>query len=229
MPATNKPKHARFNPQQDVPSPVWDGFAHKAQTWDNPIKVSMAEQFVSAIHQSHMFPSHARIMDVGCGTGLVGLALLPAVDELLLVDTSPAMLAVLRDKINGSPADSLIAQKYAAGKVEVFQAMLEHLPPILPVDAIVTLLALHHMEDLSAFFAESKRRLASGGVLVIGDLYTEDGSFHGMEKVPHNGFDLPVLEETLFQQGFVHVKHAPLMSIEKNGLTYHLFVLLAKV
>lgn len=217
------------NESKESVSRPHDGFAHKAKTWDNPLKQSMSAQFVKAIQKKRSLASDMRLMDVGCGTGLVGLSLLEQVAHLYMIDTSPAMLEVLRDKLEAPFCTSEVQQKMKDGQVHIFESALEQLPDLPCLDAIVSLLALHHMDHVPEFFAEAKRRLCNTGFLAVGDLYAEDGSFHGDEQVPHNGFDPQQLEIVLKQCGFSTITYEPLMDIEKNAVRYRLFLLIAVV
>lgn len=205
-----------------------DAFAQKAGTWENPAKLLMSETFVERIKSLHVFSAETILMDVGCGTGLVGLSFVSQVDQLLFVDTSAAMLGVLKMKLAQCPEDSSMHKKQQAGKITMYHSALESVPKAVQAHAMVTLLALHHIEDTRLFFAEAFERLYSGGRLIVGDLYAEDGSFHAPETVPHNGFDSRKLKTELEGIGFQSIHIEPLMSVEKKGQTYPLFILTAR-
>lgn len=65
-------------------------------------------------------------------------------------------------------------------------------------------------------------------MLVIGDLETEDGSFHADNPVPHNGFEVSELSIKAQKIGFNEVNHEPLMAIEKGGRPYNLFFMMLR-
>lgn len=205
-----------------------DAFAQKAGTWENPAKLLMSETFVERVKSLHGFSADNILMDVGCGTGLVGLSFVSQVDRLLFVDTSAAMLEVLKTKLDQCPKDSPIHKMQQAGKITVYHSALESVPKDVQAHAMMTLLALHHIEDTRLFFAEAFERLRPGGSLFVGDLYAEDGSFHAPETVPHNGFESQKLESDLREAGFQSIHIEPLMSVEKKGQTYPLFILTAR-
>jgi ubiquinone/menaquinone biosynthesis C-methylase UbiE len=96
-----------------------------------------------------------RVLDVGCGTGYLGLGLATVgqVEDLHLVDISPGMLTRARTN-----ADSL-------GVAATFvQATATELPyPDHSVDAIVTRGVLHHLHDVPAALAEWRRVVRPGG------------------------------------------------------------------
>lgn len=78
-----------------IPNFMEDTFAHKALTWDNPRKISMTNKFVKEIEKLCSFSSSLKILEIGTGTGLVGLQLVSKASEMLLIDTSPSMLQIL--------------------------------------------------------------------------------------------------------------------------------------
>lgn len=168
-----------------------DAFAARAAQWDaNPVRAAMGQAFyvqvVEAIGE-HLEGSlrDRTVLEFGCGTGVLGLRL--AQDHaarLLFVDTSPAMLGVLRGKL--AEADVRSAQ--------VLEGDLHALPiPKASVDLAVSLMALHHVKDVAGALSRLRELLKPGGLLLLGDLLPEDGGFHGGnnhdDSAFHNGFD----------------------------------------
>jgi ubiquinone/menaquinone biosynthesis C-methylase UbiE len=76
-----------------------------------------------------------------------------------------------------------------------------------PVDMIFNQMALHHVEDVDLILKKFYQLLKPGGVLVIADLYTEDGTFHDHQSYVHDGFDPLVMVDTLRNSGFVDIRH----------------------
>lgn len=96
-----------------------------------------------------------RVLDVGCGTGYLGLGLAVAgrVDELHLVDLSPGMLE--RATVN---ARSLGVHS------EVVRASAASLPyPDATFDAVVSRGVLHHLHDVPTALREWRRVVRPGG------------------------------------------------------------------
>jgi tRNA (cmo5U34)-methyltransferase len=97
-----------------------------------------------------------RVLDLGAGTGLFSRGVQAAHPdaELTLLDGSPAMLAEARAALAGDVS-------YVAGD-------LADAPPPGPWDAIVSALAIHHLDDPGkrALFARCHAELAPGAIFV---------------------------------------------------------------
>lgn len=194
-----------------------DTFAEKAKNWDNPVKIAMTTAFVDAIEERNIPIEGQTVLEIGCGTGLVGLEFADRAERLIMVDTSQAMLEVLHDKVAKLNADNIAIVHGDISQVEQ------------KADVILSFMALHHIADTETFLAEVKARLNENGIVVIGDLYAEDGSFHPEEEsVPHNGFDPANLIREFEKVGFREVSIAPLTTVERRGKVYELFILTAK-
>ena len=76
-----------------------DTFAEKAKKWDsNPQIIALADLFSAELDK--IVPDHSglAVLEFGCGTGLVGLRYAEKAASLDMIDTSPALLDVLRSK-----------------------------------------------------------------------------------------------------------------------------------
>jgi SAM-dependent methyltransferase len=106
------------------------------------------------------------LLDVGCGPGVLALAMAPHCREVIAVDVSPAMVEVARERVD------------AAGNVRVEQAGFLSLPDDLgPVDAVYTRNVLHQLPDLWKLIALRNVAgvLRPGGALVLHDLIYDTG------------------------------------------------------
>lgn len=105
-------------------------------------------------------PIPLRVLDVGCGTGMLLRELvdrLPNVLEIVGVDPSADMLRVARES--------------TPGQVRFVHAGAEHLPfENGRFDLVVTTMSFHHWRAQAAGLAELGRVLAPEGALVLIDL-----------------------------------------------------------
>ncbi|HEX9031329.1 MAG TPA: class I SAM-dependent methyltransferase [Streptosporangiaceae bacterium] len=102
-----------------------------------------------------------RVLDVGCGTGVLLGQLarrVPAAAGLTGIDPSAAVVALARARA-------------ADPRLRYVRAAAEHLPfPAAAFDLVVTTTSFDHWADQGAGLAECHRVLAPGGHLVLTDL-----------------------------------------------------------
>jgi len=166
-----------------------DNFAHRAAEWDNPQKEAMTRKFVAALTEKLQVKKEWKALEVGAGTGLVGLQLLPMVDTVVFEDTSAAMLAVLKSKLNGDEKAELVeGEVFAYAKPDI--------------DFVFSCMAFHHIPDIDVAVKHLSAITKPGAMVAIGDIRTEDGSFHRFEPIPHKGFDTDWLAGVFTEAGF---------------------------
>ena len=195
-----------------------DNFEHKAKTWDNPMQMEMTSKFVSKIKESIFCYKEDVVAEVGCGTGLVGLSFLDIIQKIYMIDNSPSMLNVLREKLNTN---------LHKAKVEIIENDFEN-TNLKDLSGVLNFMSLRHIENITAYFDKVKQSLKDNGFLAIGDLVTEDGTFHSNAIVPHFGFDVRELSELLEQKGFTILRKTIYDKVEKNNRTYPLFIIIAQ-
>jgi tRNA (cmo5U34)-methyltransferase len=99
----------------------------------------------------------ARVLDLGAGTGILAARVAAAYPEaeIVLVDGAPAMLEQARERLRGHRASFHVAD------------LVDPLPEG-PFDAVVSALAIHHLDDdgKRALFARVRAALPPMGVFV---------------------------------------------------------------
>lgn len=83
-------------------------FDTAAASWDSePRRVALMRAIGEAVLQEAQPSREMDVLDYGCGTGLIGLFLLPQVGRVTGADNSEGMLSILRQKIadGGLPHD----------------------------------------------------------------------------------------------------------------------------
>jgi ubiquinone/menaquinone biosynthesis C-methylase UbiE len=198
-------------------------FDARAATWDDDsTKVRRARAVADAIQRHVPLTRATRVLEYGCGTGLLSFMLRPQVGDVTLADISDGMLAVAAAKIA------------ATGDAAMRTVRLDLLADPLPVqrfDVVWSLMTLHHIPDTEAILARFREVLARPGCLCIADLDAEDGSFHGAGFDGHNGFDRGRLGAQARAAGFATVAFttAYVMRKASGGVerSYPIFLMVA--
>lgn len=106
-------------------------------------------------------PAGSRVLDAGCGPGLVAEAFLRAGHRVTGVDLSEEMVGRAR------------ARCAAYGDRARFERQSLHDPLEGPFDAAVSRLVLHHLLDPAAFVRRQAELLGPGGVLLAADILAD--------------------------------------------------------
>ena len=181
-----------------------------AAQWDeSPMRTEMARAVADAISAAVPLEPHWHALEYGCGTGLVGLQLLPHVGHLLETDLSPGMLTVLGEKARAAGLDKIATQVLD---------LTRSAPPAARFDLIFSSMALHHIPDVAALLRTFFSMLVPGGWVALADLDAEDGSFHSPDVpgVAHHGFDRKTLEGWLGAAGFAAVSIRTAYTVERE-------------
>lgn len=196
-----------------------------AATWDDdPAKVSRAQAAADSLRAAiPLTGSRWRGLELGSGTGLLSRALAGDLGPITLVDTSEQMTIVAAEKV--SAATEFHVTAYCLD-------LTEETPDNGPYDVAYSLLALHHIPDVTSVLSTLRELLVPGGWVAVLDLdHDEDGSFHlarhiaghdtadrvaphhrgdhaggdGRIEHEHDGFSAPTLETFLAGAGFVDI------------------------
>lgn len=169
-------------------------FDKLANTWDqDPTKIERAKA-TAAQCKKVQFASKKSLLDFGGGTGLLSFFLQNEFEQITIADSSTQMLKVAQEKIKNATLTNIETRKINCDISEITDRF----------SAIITLMTLHHLSDIKHFFSNAANLLPDGGVLMIADLYKEDGSFHKHvdDFRGHNGFNIESLRTNLYRAGF---------------------------
>lgn len=140
-------------PERASPAQMEALYAARARTWD----AGQADYFAAdlvADAAAELLPPEARLVDLGCGTGLVGETLRAACGWLEGVDLSAEMLRVAQAKN--------VYDELCQGDI------VEHLAArVSQYDAITCAATLIHFGDLTPAFRAAAGALRPGGVFVL--------------------------------------------------------------
>lgn len=165
-------------------------FDKKAAQWDNDEKQLRARAVYARMRAIMQPDGTGTVLDFGCGTGLLGFQFADDFDALHFADTSKGMLAAVQAKA----AEAGITN-YQAFNPDDGNALSTY-------RAVVSLLALHHVEDIAGLLQRLNAHIAPGGYLALADLDPEDGSFHAPMRVPHNGIDRNIILDFMNASGY---------------------------
>lgn len=186
---------------------VENRFDLAAATWDKqPERLQLARFFAGAIKSALPLNKGVRALELGCGTGNLAIELEDSLGYILGLDSSKEMIKEFLLKISRLGLDDLDAVC-----ADIMSSDLQG-----NFDLIYSAMALHHMDDVDGVLTRLYSLIAPGGRLLIIDLYREDGSFHGANPVPHNGFDPEILADLLLGKGFSELKFTAVHHIEKE-------------
>jgi len=168
-------------------------FDKEAATWDTPPRVKLAEDVAKSILCHIPLKPDMDILDFGCGTGLVSLALCPKVRSVTGVDSSKGMLNIFQEKVSRGNIPG----------IKIFHLDLDKggsLPGLYNV--IVTNMTMHHIKDVKSFLNKLTGAILPGGYLVVADLDLDGGLFHSNhDGVYHHGFERANLRRMFLELG----------------------------
>jgi ubiquinone/menaquinone biosynthesis C-methylase UbiE len=183
-------------------------FDSDAVKWDlNPGRVKVAADIARAIIGEISLSADMDVLDFGCGTGLLTLALQPFVRSITGVDSSQGMLDVFRGKIKDKGLKNVRAQYLDLDHGDVLTGSY-HLT--------VSSMTLHHIREISPLLKQFHHILHPSGILCIADLDADGGSFHeSNEGVFHFGFDRIEIMDQFQNAGFRDIHATAATQIEK--------------
>ncbi|MGD9559757.1 MAG: class I SAM-dependent methyltransferase [Oscillospiraceae bacterium] len=151
-------------------------FDEIALRYDTPERAQVAETIAAEIRRQLGDVPGQSAIDYGCGTGLVGLPLAGFFRALLMVDASPNMVEVVRQKIEAAHLQNVSA---------LCADFAEKVPPGLAADVVIAAQVLLHIPNTENILRQLYAVLSPGGRLLIVDFDKNEAVWH--EKV-HNGF-----------------------------------------
>jgi len=184
-------------------------FDQDAANWDQlPRRVKLAQDIAQCMIRELSTTPDMDVLDFGCGTGLLTIALQPFVRSITGVDSSPGMLDVFKTKIKEQQLNNVKANQLDLDKGDVLKDSY-HL--------IVSSMTLHHIKNISSLLTQFQSILLPTGHLAIADLDLDDGKFHSNnDGVFHFGFDRTKLRSAFTEAGFNNVQDTTAAEIEKE-------------
>lgn len=193
-------------------------FKNAAKTWDTDKTRSRNQIFADSVAQHLKGAQELRVLDFGCGTGLLGEAMLnnPSlnISSLVGIDSVEEMIEEFILKFIDEP------------RARGFTFDIEHQnwrDELGTFDVIVSAMAFHHLDEPQLALKQLRNYVNPAGKIFIIDLDKEDGSFHPDPKamgVKHFGFSQDDRDRWLSVAEFSKVEHDVVFEMEKNHKTY---------
>jgi ubiquinone/menaquinone biosynthesis C-methylase UbiE len=185
-------------------------FNAAAATWDeNPGRVKMAHDVAQAIIGTIRPGPAMDVLDFGCGTGLLALALQPYVRTITAVDNSQGMLDVLDAKVKAQGIKNVRTRRVDLEERDDLTGTF---------DLAVSSMTFHHIRDTGMLLDRIAGVLKPGGKIAIADLDLDEGKFHDSnEGVFHFGFDRHMMMRSFEAAGFVSVRNRTAAIMQKPG------------
>lgn len=194
-------------------------FNTAARQWDsNNIHVQRSEAIAQNLLARMELNPNLKALEFGAGTGILSFMLADRLGSITMMDSASEMVAVMTEKVDASGDTNLHP---------VFFDLTKEAYTKGPFDLIFSQMALHHVADIPSILQSFHQLLDEGGRLAIADLYTEDGSFHGVGFDGHNGFDAKELEDLMKKAGFRWVETETCFTMRKGDVDYPLFLMIA--
>ncbi len=193
-------------------------FNKSANEWDTPEKIILNEKYSETIKSLIPSKHPKKVLDLGCGTGLLISNFQNNQSTLIGVDTSVGMLEVFNKKFAGlsnvkSYLLNLEEESFSEGQF----------------DLIISSMAFHHLKKPKQMIEKLRKLLSTEGVIAIIDLDEEDGSFHPDPKnmgVFHSGFSQATTAMWAKEAHFKHSHRKIIHTMTKNDKSYPIFLAL---
>ncbi len=141
-----------------------DWFKDWSNEYDNTLgKVQRHHKLLDLVVDSSGVKDGDKVLDIGCGTGLLSLKFLEKVDCLIYgIDSSPEMLEIFKGKIKELNLSNKISLELEDAENIDFEDE--------EFDIIASTVTLHHMKDKYPAIKKIYELLKAGGKFVLGDI-----------------------------------------------------------
>lgn len=192
-------------------------FNESANQWDTPEKIERSKKYAQCIKDQLNAKEFLNVLELGCGTGLLGSHFISKDSKLIGVDTSTGMLAVFDEKFKNN------------NNVQSMNLNLEeeNFPLSHKFDLIISSMAFHHLKKPEEMVLKLKNLLTAHASLAIIDLDEEPGNFHPDPKnmgVFHFGFSNKTLKNWGKEAQFSQTSISIIDEIKKESGEFPLFL-----
>ncbi|MDR1537005.1 MAG: class I SAM-dependent methyltransferase [Clostridiales bacterium] len=155
---------------------------------DTPERIKISGIIASEIRWRATAARRKTVIGYGCGTGLVGFALMELWGPVIFVDVSAEMIKQVRRKIENAAKAAALRADFSAG-----------IPPGLQADDIIMAQTLLHIKDVRLILSRLHDALRNEGRLFTADF---DKNGNVVSDMAHNGFAQAESLNEVFASGF---------------------------
>ncbi|MDO9183952.1 MAG: class I SAM-dependent methyltransferase [Bacteriovorax sp.] len=191
-------------------------FNQMANTWDTPEKIKLSASYAEKIKTYLPKQESLKILEFGCGTGLLGSNFIYEKNQLTGIDTSKGMLEIFEQKFSNQKNVHSILLNLEEQDINENN-----------FDLIISAMAFHHLIDPAKMILKLKKLLSPNGIIAIIDLDQEDGSFHPDPKnmgVHHFGFSEEVTNSWAIKGNFPKHTREIINIMNKDKNNYPVFL-----
>lgn len=185
-------------------------FNKEAIFWDKPQRVKRTQEIVCSVLKEIPLSSSTRVVDFGCGTGLLSIGVCEKAESVTGIDTSEKMIEIFNQKILNQNLKN-IKTLHISG----FEA--KDIPDI-SCDVVMSAMTMHHIcsDNIKSYVKKFFDMITPGGYIAVADLDEENGKFHSdNEGVFHFGFSRKHFKNFLAVAGFENIKDVTASEIIK--------------
>ena len=184
-------------------------FEQQAKSWDkSPLRIQLANAIAKTLFDTIKFAPTNKVLDYGAGTGVITLQIASFVSQVVAMDSSPAMLQILKEKI----------EEQNVQNVQPETRDLENTVLSGQFDVVFSSMTMHHIQQPLKLLQKFMNSLNNGGTIAIADVDTESGNFHADNTgVKHFGFDRESWVQELSAWGMVNIQVQTAYSFEREN------------
>ncbi|MGA2171996.1 MAG: methyltransferase domain-containing protein [Sedimentisphaerales bacterium] len=149
-----------------------DWFGNWSNEYDRTLgRIDFHRALLDLVVKNSAVKRNDRVLDIGCGTGLLSLKFLRASDCLITaVDNSKEMMAIFEDKIKRLKIGKrVVCKSMDAGSLNFRDNTF---------DIVASTVTLHHLKKKLGALKKMRRILKPGGKLIIGEIDMDTTGSH---------------------------------------------------